>query len=331
MSPTAPAPRLSDLHSRRQHVQPGLVLAFLLSLLLPVALPAAAGAATVRVEPYREEPDPSGAPGCAKYMTCPVDMVVFIAAPGEINDVTVIYAGDLPFTGAPARSRFLVSDHNLLQAGAGCQRVGMFEVVCEAATFGSVELGDSPDRITGSLGFVSGGPDDDVLDITGNGANGGEGDDVVIARTGDGGPGDDVLSVTSGDGGAGNDLLRCLPQGAFCGLRGGPGNDRLLGATGNQQNSLVGAEGHDFLDGRGGKDYLDGGSGNDRLRGGGGTDVLRSGSGNDRLEARELRSLGERTAKDDVNCGAGRRDRALTDRRDRVTRCERVTRKPRAH
>jgi hypothetical protein len=31
-------------------------------------------------------------------------------------------------------------------------------------------------------------------------------------------------------------------------------------------------------------------------------------------------------ARDRVNCGAGRRDRALADRLDRVTRCERVTR-----
>jgi len=306
------------------------------SFALLLALPAAAGAATVRVEPFREPPEGSA---CGKYSQCPADMMVFTAAPGEVNDVSIAYER-LAGTGASPRSRFLVRDHSsTIQPGAGCGRVDMFAVTCRSESLGPVELGDLEDRVSGpDIGShpVSGGAGDDVLAV-GNG-EGGPGDDVLAVTTGDGGPGNDILRCFPGqsdfcelNGGSGNDLLRCLPRRAFCDLNGGSGNDRLIGGQANsrdpgKQDKLLGGGGRDFLDGRGGNDTLEGGSGNDRLRGGGGRDVLRGGTGADRLEARELRSLGERTARDSVNCGAGRRDRAIADRRDRVTRCEHVTR-----
>ena len=310
------------------------------SLALLLALPGAAGAATVRVEPFREPPEGSA---CGKYSGCPADMVVFTAAPGEVNDVSIAYEA-LARRGNSVLYRYLVRDHSsTIQPGGGCERVDMFAVACRAESLGPVELGDLEDRVSApDIGGhpVSGGTGDDVLAVPDG--EGGPGDDVLTGTTGDGGPGNDLLRCSPGqsdfcdlDGGRGNDLLRCLPRRAFCDLDGGPGNDRLIGGQTNsrdpgKQDNLLGGGGRDFLDGRAGNDKLEGGSGNDRLRGGGGRDVLRGGTGADRLEARELRSLGERTARDVVSCGTGRRDRAIVDRRDRVTRCERVTRPRRA-
>ncbi len=294
-----------------------------MALVLSVALPGTAVAATVRVVPYSEErPDPGG--GCAKISTCPEDMLVFTAAPGESNNVSFSFevAG-----ASTTRSRLIVSDQNPIEAGAGCERIVETTVACTAETVGSFELGDFADRIAapGGVNGVSGGAGDDILSVSGGPADGGEGDDVVIADNGRGGPGDDFLSVVSGDAGAGNDILRCLRDG-LCHLRGGPGNDRLTGGNaGNSPDQLAGGSGSDFLDGRDGRDTLAGGRGDDRLRGGARADVLRGGPGADTLEARELRSLGERTARDDVDCGPGRRDRAVADPRDQVTRCERIT------
>ncbi|MEX2103579.1 MAG: Ig-like domain-containing protein, partial [Gaiellaceae bacterium] len=103
--------------------------------------------------------------------------------------------------------------------------------------------------------------------------------------------------------------------------------DRLRGLGGNDR--LDGAAGNDCLEGGRGNDRLTGGAGNDRLVGGGGRDVLTggpgrntylAGAGNDTVRARNGR-------RERVNCGKGRRDRAVVDRRDRVRGCERVTRR----
>jgi hypothetical protein len=64
-------------------------------------------------------------------------------------------------------------------------------------------------------------------------------------------------------------------------LRGGPGQDRLLG--GAEADRLVGGSGDDTLVGRAGADSLFGGSGDDRLVGGSGNDLLRGGGGTDTL------------------------------------------------
>jgi hypothetical protein len=128
-------------------------------------------------------------------------------------------------------------------------------------------------------------------------------------------------------GDSGNDILRCLPhRRSACYLNGGAGDDVLTGGAGSDR--LFGERGRDLVRGGARGDMLDGGLGNDRLIGSAGLDMLEGGPGADRLEAREDRSAGEQPKKDRVDCGAGRRDRAIVDRRDRVTRCEQVTPRP---
>ena len=114
----------------------------------------------------------------------------------------------------------------------------------------------------------------------------------------------------------GRDVLR----GALAGERlfGLGGNDRLSGGAGD--DCLIGGSGNDRLAGGTGNDGLAGSSGNDRLNGGPGTDRVLGGSGNDVVFARDQ-------ARDTVNCGSGRRDRATVDRADVVRGCERVVRR----
>jgi Ca2+-binding RTX toxin-like protein len=64
-------------------------------------------------------------------------------------------------------------------------------------------------------------------------------------------------------------------------LRGGPGDDRLVG--GAAPDKLIGGAGNDILIGRANMDWLIGGPGEDRLFGGAGSDVLRGGPGLDVL------------------------------------------------
>jgi hypothetical protein len=71
------------------------------------------------------------------------------------------------------------------------------------------------------------------------------------------------------DGGAGDDTL----TGHDATVRGGPGNDRLTGASGE------GGDGNDILVGTGGADNLTGGPGADELQGGAGDDVLNGDGG----------------------------------------------------
>jgi Ca2+-binding RTX toxin-like protein len=413
----------------------------LLALLLLALLPAAADAATVRVDVYREPPGTDPFESCSRYAMCPPDTLVFEAAPGEANDVTIATEGTpgSPGLGYPPQYRFVVRDAGAtVEPGAGCERIDEHTAACRAQTARAVELGDRDDRMTGAFGSAAGGAGDDVLEVgsgeggtgtdiltcagtsgcsldggpgadrvTGgpgedriSGGPGGPGDDdlldggdgpdlldmadhaaavevdlasspqryasageqdsimgfeVPIGGRGDdllggaegvvlgslytegmlGGKGDDRILVRSpmpAEGGQGDDSIAGLPGGG--GFDGGPGDDRLTG--GPRNDSLYGNSGRDVIRGGGGRDNvvgsggaddLDGGTGNDRLLGGGGADLLRGGAGRDRVESAEARDLGERPARDRVNCGAGRRDRALADRLDRVSRCERVTRR----
>jgi hypothetical protein len=280
------------------------VRALLSSLAVLLVLPGAAGAATVSVEPFVERlpPGDDGFGSCSRYMMCPPDMVVFTAAAGEPNELTI---SEEP--AAYPRTRFLVRDQAAsVQAGAGCEQIDAMTVACTAATVGPVQLGDGDDRIATGRGYVSGGDGADALNVSAGLVDGDEGDDVVIGLQGGGGGGDDLLMVTSGRGDSGDDDLRCFPRKAdFCHLDGGPGNDLVTG--GESSDRLFGRAGDDVLRGSSGDDDLLGGRGDDRLIGGKGADELLGGRGADR-----------------VNCGGGR-DRALADRRDRVTRCERVT------
>jgi hypothetical protein len=76
-------------------------------------------------------------------------------------------------------------------------------------------------------------------------------------------------------------------------------------------NRLIGTARAERIDGKGGNDYIDGK---------GGKDVLIGGAGNDRILAAD--GIAET-----VNCGPGR-DRVTADRSDKLTGCERVTRRP---
>jgi RTX calcium-binding nonapeptide repeat (4 copies) len=264
--------------------------ALVLALLLAMAVPAAAGASTVSVEPFREPPDTDPFGSCGRFMTCPADMVAVTAAPGETNHLTVAETAI-----SPGRIRYLVRDTlEPVVAGPGCERVDepppASAVVCTAGTLGPLRLGDGDDWITSPRGWASGGDGNDVLTIDFGDANGGKGHDVLLVDTG------------VSEGGGGNDLL-IGGRGA-----GGRGNDRLIVRSG------MGDSGADSLScflPRTSGCYLNGGAGDDLLTGGAGIDRLVAGAG-----------------RDAVDCGPGRRDIATVDRRDSVKRCERVRGRP---
>ena len=114
-------------------------------------------------------------------------------------------------------------------------------------------------------------------------------------------PGNDTLN-----GGAGDDDLY-----------GGGGADRLSGDDGADR--LFGGDGNDSLDGGRGKDTLDGGNGNDKLVGGTEANRYKAGAGDDKVDARNGKA-------ETVDCGAGKKDSASVDRRDKVRGCEKVKR-----
>ena len=108
-------------------------------------------------------------------------------------------------------------------------------------------------------------------------------------------------------------------------IRGLAGDDKLWGdgcnragpaATGGG-DKLFGGSGDDALYGAAGKDNLVGDEGNDRLIDRVGKNRFAAGPGNDLIDARN----GKR---DRLDCGAGTRDRARVDKRDRPRGCETV-------
>jgi RTX calcium-binding nonapeptide repeat (4 copies) len=294
--------------------------ALVLIVVLLLTLPATAGAAIVSVEPFVEPPDTDPFGSCSRYMQCPPDMVVVTAAPAENNHVVVAMESSAP----GQRYRLIVTDRAGVQAGAGCAQLDFQAAACTAGAVGPVKLGDGDDWFASNFGGgdADGGDGQDVLQYSGGRMTGGDGDDVIVGRQGAGGGGDDVMTVQSGVGDSGDDVLRCFPRNQPCQLDGGPGDDLLTGGT--SLDRLLGRAGADIL--RGGADFdtLQGGRGDDRLAGGAGGDHLNGEAGADRLVSREDRPAGERTLLDRVDCGAGRRDRAVADRRDDVKRCERV-------
>ncbi len=93
-------------------------------------------------------------------------------------------------------------------------------------------------------------------------ADGGD-DEVSVAK--------DILVPVTLRGGGGNDVLI-----------GAAGADKLIGGDGDDR--LIGRRGADVLLGGDGSDVLLGGFGNDMLRGGPGNNLLRGGSGTDDIE-----------------------------------------------
>ena len=84
---------------------------------------------------------------------------------------------------------------------------------------------------------------------------------------------------------------------------------------------LRGLGGDDVLRGLASADRLDGGTGADRIVGGAGRDTILGGAGDDDIDARDGQV-------DVIRCGAGKHDRVRADKGDRVSGCERVTRRP---
>ena len=132
------------------------------------------------------------------------------------------------------------------------------------------------------------------------------------------------------EGGAGNDTITGdrIPRDGWVYAYGGPGDDVLTAPPGNVGAIFYGDAGNDVITGSAFDDVLRGDAGHDRIRGGGGADGITGGTGRDRIDGgagRDFIKVHD-TARDTVSCGAGR-DRVNTDRRDRVSGCERVSRR----
>ena len=117
-------------------------------------------------------------------------------------------------------------------------------------------------------------------------------------------------------------------------LTGSPAGDTIRGLQ--DLDFLFGLGGDDCIYGHRHNDIIDGGDGNDLIDGGSGADRMKGGNGNDRIIGRRGRNRYNGEAGDDtiyarngvaetVDCGPGR-DRVKADRRDRLRRCERVSR-----
>jgi Ca2+-binding RTX toxin-like protein len=160
------------------------------------------------------------------------------------------------------------------------------------------------DTLTGTPG------DDAIYGLAGNdNLNGLQGNDDLYGGPGAddirGGPGDDAVSY----GGVSAPVTVTLDDRA---------NDGAAGAGDNVHGDvedIYGGTGDDSLTGDAADNTIDGGAGNDTIVGGTGFDFLYGGAGNDVLDARD----GEQ---DVVDCGPGD-DRAIVDRVDLVTGCER--------
>ena len=175
---------------------------------------------------------------------------------------------------------------------------------------------------------------DDMIDASGGGdcLFGQSGRDTIDGERGNdqlsggpardimtGGPGADRLSGAAGIdrmfGNGGNDRLNGGVKRDY--LAGGHGNDSATGGVG--RDSLVGDLGNDRLWGGAGDDILRGNQGSDRIVGGLGRDLIVGHGGADRINVRDGNV-------DRVSCGSGR-DRAIADRGDRLTGCERINRR----
>ena len=144
--------------------------------------------------------------------------------------------------------------------------------------------------------------DDELLGVGDVRADGGEGDDRLLASEAVGGDGDDVLL-----GDAGRNVFR-----------GGTGDDRIDGRAG--RDLLFGEDDDDRLDGGAGGDELFGEGGEDSLSGGPGRDTLNPGYDRDRTDGgpgRDRLWSAKDFAPDRVRCDAA--DRVTADRGDRLT------------
>ena len=190
----------------------------ILALVAMAVFPAAAGAANVRVDAYVEPQGTEPESSCSRYMQCPPAELIYTAAAGEANDVTVTRQGFVHTIRDAGAS---------IEVGSGCSRVDAQTVTCNAEV-ARIALGDGADQATSSAGTV------------------------------DGGDGNDVLSVLSGNGGAGDDIVTCEPTVVSCSLGGGPGADRVTGGPMSDSifDDASGAGDDDLLDGGDGVDVI---------------------------------------------------------------------------
>ena len=145
---------------------------------------------------------------------------------------------------------------------------------------GTISYADHIEGITVDLaGGVAGAPGEGDVVVSGSGAIGGSGPDVIraaaVPTSIDAGDGDDVLvgspQLDTLDGGLGSDVVR-----------GGGGDDHLFGGLDDRardRNRLDGGAGADYLLGGPGSDVIEGGPGRDHLAGRRGRDVLRARDG----------------------------------------------------
>ena len=205
-----------------------------------------------------------------------VPVVIYLAAGGESNRLTVSRAGDEWTLADPAAPVTVRDDCRSLDAHtATCTAASQLE----GTPAFSARLGDGDDTlaIAGGLGVrtsLEGGDGADTL-TSGDESDtffGGPGADRI-----EGLPGDtlsfadrrepvtvDLAAGTTSDG----DTVRGIER-----VEGGKGADRLLGGPG--ADTLLGGGEDDVISGRGGRDTLSGELGADRLDGGAGEDRLR--------------------------------------------------------
>jgi Ca2+-binding RTX toxin-like protein len=225
--------------------------------------------------------------------------LTFQAAPGEANDVAVMFTTDaagsgwiVNETGADSTGASLV-----LTAGPGCTSLTPEIALCETGLEDFTEtrhhvvllLGDSPvmpfdftdyAQVSDACGAIN--------PYCGVRVSGGEGIDIVFAS--------DAGHASRSE------------------VNGGPGGDHLF--AGEHGSRLIGGRDNDTLTGGAGNDIIRGGGGKDTIRGGFRADELRGGAGRDTFYARDR-------YRDRVFGGLGR-DKARVDRRlDRVRSIER--------
>lgn len=205
-----------------------------LAVLAPLVLVSVASAATLTVARDRD--------------VFPFPAVYYVAAPGERNDVLVVYA----------RDGITIRDAGAVITAAGrCASIDAHSAVCRGSLLSTthVTAGDLDDRVATTRRMATDAP-------------------MIV----DGGPGNDVLSGgidedAEFNGGGGDDQL--YGGNGFNELDGGGGDDQLYG--GDVFNELDGGGGDDRIYGGAGPDELDGGGGQDQLFGGSEDDSLTDG------------------------------------------------------
>ena len=233
----------------------------------------------------------------------PVAHLVFTAAPGRANDVTV----------TPSGSELLVHDGgDTITPGSGCTAEDANTVRCLGVSVVTMNLGDGNDVASNNTSVrsgiwtdqpgIQGGPGDDVL----NGGTakddliGDQGTDTLIGNEGDDNliegwtaASTDELDVDTIDGGPGKDAASYLQATQRLSLDlDGQADDGLLTGEGDtvqsDVESLIGGAAQDFLSGDANDNVLAGQGGNDSLVGFEGNDVLVGGSGDDTLREGSL-------------------------------------------